>query len=261
MIAPLHTVRPEGGFRALQHAFTAHLREPDRVPRPAGVEERRMGIYRELLFNNVKGFLDSAFPVTRWLLGDERWLAMVKDFFARHRCATPLFMEIPQEFLSYLENERDGRSDPPFLYDLAHYEWVELALDVATDSLHGQDVDPNGDLLEGTPALSPLAWPLAYDWPVHRIGPDFLPDQPQATYLVVYRDRGDRVGFLEANPVTMRLLQLLEEGAEATGRELLMAIAAELRHPAPQVVIQGGHAILEDLRHRDVILGTRRGHP
>src|SRR3546814_6431904 len=35
--------------------------------------------------------------------------------------------------------------------------------------------DARGDLLAGCPLPSPLAWPLAYAWPVHRIGPDHQP--------------------------------------------------------------------------------------
>jgi hypothetical protein len=108
--------------------------------------------------------------------------------------------------------------------------------------------------------LSPLAWPLAYRFPVHRLSPDYTPGTaPETpTFLVVYRDRGDRVGFLEINPVTARLLErLAAPDAEATGRVLLTRIATELGHPDPRVVIDGGADILEALRRRDVILGTR----
>ena len=111
----------------------------------------------------------------------------------------------------------------------------------------------------GIPVLSPLAWQLAYQYPVHRIGPDFLPDQPgeTPTFLVVYRDRQDEVGFLEVNPVTKRLLELIEANSDASGRKLLLRIAAELSHPQPEVVISGGSEILQDLRNKHIISGTR----
>ena len=66
----------------------------------------------------------------------------------------------------------------------------------------------------------------------------------------------DDVGFLEVNPVTGRLLELIDENTSSTGRELLVAIAAELSHPNPDTVIKGGQEILNRLRRHDVLLGT-----
>ena len=72
---------------------------------------------------------------------------------------------------------RRDAGDPPWLAELAHYEWVELALQIA-ERRRLPPHDPDGDLLDGVPVLSPLAWPLAYRWPVHRIGPDSSPSAP-----------------------------------------------------------------------------------
>ena len=252
------TAKPE--FMQLQYAFAAHIRDPEQVAAPAGIEDRRMGIYRELFYNNVEGFLNNSFPVLRELLDNESWHAMVRDFFASHHCHSPLFLEIPREFLSYLDEERGQRDeDLPFLRELAHYEWVELALSIAEDEDSGE-VDANGDLLDAAPVLSSLAWPLSYAYPVHRISPEFQPTEPdkQETYLLVYRDVSDEVGFLELNPVSARLFALLQEHPGQTGRKLLEQIAAELQHPDPSLVITGGQSILEEWRQRGIVRGTLR---
>lgn len=249
-------------FVRRQYQFAAHLRDPERNPAPADVEDRRMGVYRDLFFNNVREFLAGTFPVLRRIHDDAAWGALMRDYFARHQAHTPLFLQMPQEFLRYLEEERGERDgDYPFLWELAHYEWVELALSVDTREPDEAPADPDGDLLAGVPVLSPLAWPLAYRFPVHRIGPELLPEAPpeQPTYLVVYRDRADAVGFLEVNPVTARLLELLQGEAPPTGRAALEDIAAALAHPQPEVVVEGGLAILRDLRAKDIVLGTRPG--
>jgi uncharacterized protein len=120
------------------------------------------------------------------------------------------------------------------------------------------DVNATGNLLDGVPVISPLAWLLNYRFPVHRISPEF---QPQAadmdpTYLLVYRDHDYEVRFIEANPVSARLTQLVIDNHNKTGRELLEQIADELDHPQPQTVIHGGLDILTDLKHRHVILGV-----
>lgn len=247
-------------FQKLQTALTAHLRDPENAPAPSGIEDRRLKIYRELFYNNIEGVLANAFPVLRQLIADAHWHPMVRAFFADHQNHDPLLHGLAEEFLHYLEDERGTvPGDPPYLQELAHYEWVELALSIAEDELTPVLADPNGDLLAGAPLLSPLAWVLAYDYPVHRIGPEFSPSTPSdtPTYLVVYRTRQDQVKFTEINAVTARLMALIELQPEATGRAHLTQIAAELGAAVDEIVM-AGHTMLLGLRARDVVIGTRR---
>ncbi len=252
--------RAASGLRQRQYEFAAHLRDPQRHA-CSGIEERRLRIYRELFYNNVEDCLASAFPVLRRVSGDAVWHARVRDFYARHRSAAPQFHRLPEEFLHYLADERGPHpDDPPFLRELAHYEWVELALSISPLELVADVADADGDLLDGAPVLSPLAWTLRYAYPVQRIGPDFQPQAPaaQPTYLMVNRDRRDRVRFLEINAVTARLAGLMAAEPSASGRALLLRIAAELGHPQPEAVVAEGARILEQLRGRDIVLGSRR---
>ena len=245
-------------FKQVQYRFTAHVRNPQKHARPADIEARRMNIYNELLYNNVEGFMASSFPVLRAISDDDTWHALIRDYFEQHKATTPLFQEMPREFLKYLEHERTPHdSDYPFMLELAHYEWVELALGIAEQEIDTHGIDTDGDLLEGVPVLSPLAWVLTYQYPVHKICQAYLPGEPpaQPTALVVYRGRDDEVHFLELNPVTAHLLQLIQSGARQTSRQMLSDIAAQLQHPNPDVVMQGGLQILHDLKTRDVILG------
>lgn len=246
-------------LRGLQTGFAAHLRNPDIHPAPADVEDRRMAIYRRLFFRNISNFLAKNFPVLRTLYEESDWNVLVRNFYTGHRARTPLFPEIPREFLQWLEErEAAGTADPPFILELAHYEWVEIALDLDPRELADHTPEPSVDLLDGRPVVSPLAWPLSYAWPVHRIRPDYRPAEPPAepTHLLVYRDRTDKVRFMQLNPVSLRLLQLLAGDTGLTGRRALERIAAELRHPDPQRVIEAGAALLDDFAQRDVVLGA-----
>lgn len=246
-------------FIQQQYTFAAHIRDPDSKPCPDDVEDRRMAIYRDLFYNNVEGFLANTFPVLKSLYDEAAWHRMTRDFFSTHKSHSPLFLEIPREFLTYLEHERGQRNDdPPFLFELAHYEWTELALSVAEIS-EPTGYQANADLLESRPVLSSVAWPFVYEYPVHRISPEFQPEQPdeQPTYLLVYRDAEDEVGFIELNAVSARLFSLLQETSECSGRHELQKIAEELQHPDPSVVINGGLGILEEWRNRSIVLGGR----
>jgi uncharacterized protein len=251
---------PISPLQRYQYAFTAHIRDPRGNPRPAGVAAGRMRVYNELLYNNIEGFLLACFPVTRRILGKRRWSRLVRAFFAGHRCRTPFFRQIPEEFVQWLQAARASHpADPPFLAHLAHYEWVELAIDVSPAEPPLDRIDPAGDLLAGRPALNPVSMRLSYPYPVHRIAPRLQPQAPDAqpTCILVFRDLQDKVRFDVLNPVTARLLALLESG-EREGRQALLQIAGEVRHAQPDVVVQGGRQILEDLRSRQAVLGTWR---
>ncbi len=250
------TARPR--FQEIQYGFARHLRDPENAPAPADIEDRRMEIYRGLFYRNVEGFIANSFPVLRKITPDDRWHVMLRDYFNRHVAHTPLFPKMPQEFLQYLEQEREDPHDPPFLLELAHYEWIEIAVSLDTRDISWNGINPDGDLLDGIPAASPLALLQQYTWPVHTIGPQNIPvaAPAQPTYLVVYRDRHDKVGFTELNPVSARLLQLIQMDQKQSGRRLLTAIAAELKHPDPEVVIKGGLATMTSLLQKDILLGV-----
>lgn len=248
-------------FKDIQHAFTAHLRDPENNPAPEGIEDRRMGIYRDLFYNNIEGFLSKGFPVIRSIYNDENWHRMVRDFFSRHKSQSPYFLEISQEFLAYLQNERKAQSeDPAGLLELAHYEWVELALNVSDETIKLDDIDVNGDLLASHPVISPVAWSLSYQFPVHKMSADYLPEQApeQPSYLVVYRNRNDEVKFMEINPVTARLIYLLDNNENMIGQQALEQIAQEMQHPNPELVMKGGLDALQELQSTGIILGTHR---
>ncbi|MBK1648292.1 DNA-binding domain-containing protein [Rhabdochromatium marinum] len=255
------------GFQQQQRAFTAHLRDPAQAAAPPDIEERRMAIYRDLVFNNLSSLLAGNFPVLRRLLAPEHWRDLVRDFLRRHRALSPLFPQLPREFLDFLSQHRRNHSDdPPFLLELAHYEWIEMALQITDVEPPPADLQPDGDLLEQHPLISPVAWPLSYRFPVHHIDPDHQPQKApqQPTHLLVYRDLAEhpvespiaQVRFMEINAVTSRLLTLLQQEPSLSGREALTRIASELGHQQPSQVIIFGASLLADLRARGVILGT-----
>jgi hypothetical protein len=256
----MHNKPPvEPTFIRQERRFAAHIRHPALNPKPEDVETRRMAIYNELFFNNVQGFLAASFPVLRRISADDHWRQLVRDFYAEHPCRNPLFSRLAEEFLSYLQRERRATAeDLPFLAELAHYEWVELALSLSDADEGLPAFDPNGDLLTGHPLISPLAWRFSYRYPVHRIGPDYRPGSPpqEATHLLIYRDRQDRIGFLEINPVTLALLDLLESEPTLSGRDAIEALVQTLNHPDPDTVMQAGIDLLNDLRRRDILLGV-----
>ena len=236
-------------LRESQMRMARFLRDPASQAPPEGVEPRRLRIYQDLIYNNIEGFISGGFPVLRSLYDDDDWHALVRRFIDGHRCHTPYFLEISQEFLRFLMEDFEPREcDPPFLVELAHYEWVELGLDVSEAEI--PDDTGTGDMLQARVRLSPLAWVLAYRFPVHQIGPGYRPDTAgDPTYLAVYRDRSDKVRFMALNSAMARLLELLRDADGQPLAEVLAALARELDTPAQAIT---GFAVDELNRLRDL---------
>ena len=215
-------------LRDKQLAMANYLRNPGAAPAPKEVEPRRLKVYEDLVYNNIEGFISSGFPVLRSLYDDSQWHELIRLFVKDHRCRSPYFLEISQEFLQFLLDEHELRDcDPPFMTELAHYEWVELVLDVSEHTLPEATIVD--DVLNTVLTLSPLAWSLSYDFPVHQIGPSFQPkEKGDPTYLVVYRNWEDRVRFMELNAATARLLALFKDNKGEETTTLLGRLADEL---------------------------------
>ncbi|MBD3644753.1 putative DNA-binding domain-containing protein [Alcanivorax sp.] len=246
-------------FQTLQRRFAAHLRNPQNHSAPGDIEERRLDIYRTLFFNNVNGFITQGFPVLYSILDAQRWQRLVRTFFDQHACQTPYFLEIPQEFVTFLASGQGlEEGDPPFLLELAHYEWMELVLDASTEQFPTTGFHPEGDLLRAIPQLSPLHVVLSYQYPVHEICVEFQPQTPlsQPLWLLVYRDRADQVRFMEINAPTARLLQLIEENPDNTGFQVVGQLAEELQFADVEKLAAFARDILLQMHQRDILIGA-----
>ena len=237
--------------------LAAHVRDPEAHPGPPGIEPRRLKIYSDLVYNNLDGLLAGNFPVIRKTVGDADWSSLVRGFLARHRSHTPLFTELGREFIAFLESEAGTHPARPWLPELAHYEWAELGLQLS--EAVAPPHDPDGDLLGGVPVLSPLAWPLAYRWPVHQIGPDFQPVEPppEPTLVLLRREDDGRVHFSVLSPLLFRLLALVGADQSRNGRALLKQLAGEAGLDDFDAFLQQARPMLARLRSEGTLPGTR----
>ena len=165
-------------------------------------EEPGLKIYRELFFNSVCGFLDGTFPVSRDAVGDERWMEYSRSFFRDHQATSPLFLEISEEFLAWLVTQQDILDEFPYLAELAHYEWLELAVDVM--DVDGFRVEADGPFDPDSPvSINPASIAACYQYPVHQIS-GFEPEVvEQMSGFVVYRDEADKVRFISCTPLKL----------------------------------------------------------
>lgn len=246
-------------LRAQQWALTAHLRDPQHQPAPAGLDQRRLQVYRDLLLNTLQALLAGSFPVLLQVLDENEWAALCRRYVIAHRCASPLFTEVAAEFVAWLQHV--DALPRPFLAELAHYEWVEQALqglDAAPLQAPAASMDPWSTPLR----RSPLAWPLAYRWPVHRLGRDEQPDVApvQATFLLARRQPDGTVVFSQLSALAWQLLEQIEASPPRSGAEHLQDVAEQQGLALPDLA-PDGRALLAQLLAAGVIGAERTARP
>ena len=242
-------------LRQFQLSFGKYLRDPENIAIPDGIDSSRVTIYQNLIFNNVKGFIDSCFPVCKTLLSESEWLSLIRNFFVSWRASSPYFHEVPQEFLSFLQqNPRDNL--PPWFLELAHYEWVELAVDTADDtdpSLGNISPETDGDeVIRCNTTLQNVS----YAWPVHKISAESIPENPENTFLVVYRDNDFNVQFSEINPATSVMLNFIQN--EALTRSAIVDRMHEVMPDFSREQLQGFiYQIIDQLLGQQILMTGR----
>jgi hypothetical protein len=219
-----------------QAAFTRGIRTPREQGVPPGLDGQRYEVYRDLVYRNLDGLLAGGFPVLKATLPAEQWATLIGEFLADHRAQTPLFLELGQEFVAFLGGREVQGWEPDWLCELAHYERIELELAIAPDWEPPPGTE--ADIAGAVPRLSPLARLLCYEHPVHRIGPDHDP-APEATFLLVHRDRNDDVQFMALMPATAQLLALIETNRSTSSVGLLRELADALAAPAGSLEAHG----------------------
>jgi hypothetical protein len=245
------------GFKTVQQQFAKSIRDPKQgqtlFPE---IEARRLNIYQELFFNNVKGFVSSGFPVLKSLYSDTVWDALVRQFFIEHACHSPYFLDISEEFLTFLTKGYEPKeSDPPFLLELAHYEWIELVISIRQANEDEQRVAP--DAFVSTPLhLTSLAMVVSYAYPVHQLCAEFTSAEPSAArhYFVVYRDSEDNVQFVELNAITAVLLDTLRSNDGLMFDQLITQIAAQFSQFTPEQLHMGALQIVSQFVQLGVVV-------
>jgi len=219
---------PSLKFQQLQQQMTQVIRCPEAAYQGTAygglpIESRRLAVYRSLFLNNITDLMHNVFPVMSEILGEEKVETLAGLFLQQYGSQTPLFHELGQEFLQFLQQWQTteaAQGYPPWLFELAHYEWVELALMVAEETCDFNAHQHSKKLAslcqeQTLLQLCETAWPLGYAWPVDEISKDHAQHlQPKATFFLVYRTPEGQVAFMKVTAALFQWLQVLWQSEE-----------------------------------------------
>lgn len=237
-------------LKDFQREYAAFLREPSSKDRPKDIPSRQSLVYEELLFNNIKGFIDNCFPVAKSLFSGDQWQNLARQFYSEWPSHTPYFHKIPKQFVDYLNSEStELPASMPWLAELCHYEWMELHVDTLNVALPQERPILN---LNNKLTINPTLQLLQYVWPVHTISQSHQPEKPEHTFILVFRNTNDRVKFININAVTALLIDVAQQTDSIN--EAMKFVAEKIGKAADEKFTSFGLDILQSLAGQEAIL-------
>lgn len=176
----------------------------------SGLNAEKTELYHSLVLGNLQEVVEPCFPILRSIVCQNVWHELLFDFFQTTKLETPIFHQLPYEFVKYLQNINSETY--PFMAELAHYEWVELELELAESVQSACNINEK-EVLNTPWQLASCARLLAYDYNVHDIGEHYQPVEKVPTYLAVYQHSG-KVNFMILNQPCFQLLECILEEAQ-----------------------------------------------
>ncbi|WP_153916130.1 DNA-binding domain-containing protein [Shewanella sp. TC10] len=241
-------------FIDTQQSFMDYIRDPNQ-PLPDGMTLERMTVYRELFFNNINGFVSGAFPVLKSLYTEDAWLKLIQQFFVSFDCKTPIFIEISQEFIAFLQTSYQLLDyDPPFMVELAHYEWLELYIATVFDNEN--ELVISSDMITELPlSMSVKATVTQYHYEVQHISVDYQPTEPseQPHSFCVYRDNADEVVFLQLNPLTAQVLAFITQAETCYLSDIITWLQSSYPQMSAEALSNGCLQMLQQLAEKGII--------
>lgn len=240
-------------FRQYQFALARHLRDPLSVPAPEGVDTVAAAACTQEMVQHLCDVLAPAFPITQALLGEDIWEHAVRLFLKEAPSHTPWASTTQRAFVDHVCESPEMQNLPAWLQDLAHFEWLQNAVNTAP--VQWPAFDANADVMHHAVVLNPTHVEAAYEWPVHSIDTDHKPDDMQSTHVSMLRDMDDELHVFESSVFRGQLLDLLREGQ--TGKQAFTVLAHWLSYPEPEAFVREGVDVMAQLQREGIVLGAR----
>ncbi len=211
-------------------------------------------IYHRLLRANLTEVLNGVYTRTIQALGLEFWNILIDRFFERYEAKTRYFYELPDEFLAFLWQNKGLYRDRPWLFALAHFEWMELALTVSTEVLAEKSRVSYSKSLSFK--LSPLAHYCEYEYAVYPGDSAYkaLAKRAQTWQGLVYRNREHQVRWFELDAWTVRIIQQFNVHGTMREDDLVHALIQQTPDHSSEQIRISLHAWCELWLKQDILI-------
>ncbi|MFO1373637.1 MAG: hypothetical protein U1E99_03450, partial [Agitococcus sp.] len=94
-----------------------------------------------------------------------------------------------------------------------------------------------------------------YQWPVHKMNNKDKNNLSSVTYILMYRNLENDVQMMELNPLSLQVVQLLQDNQTMTGHDLLDILAQQLQQSQRALEVPFKQ-LLATLLDKQIILGV-----
>jgi hypothetical protein len=226
--------------------------------------QKNLDIYAGLIFNNINSALQSCFPICYSISEFDYWDDLVHAFIEEYTCASPMFRDIPEQFLEWLNKKNHSKKVkqvlPIYFTSFAHYEWVEMAIAIAPDNNYNQEIKQvinKHDWLNTNLVLSD-AWTIVdYYYDVHLITKEYQPKvkKKQANYYLIFRNADGGVKFTLLNSLSVNLISMLSQ-QNLTAEQAIQLLVEQQPSLDKQDLLNTTADLLDNLYEQGFIFGV-----
>jgi len=198
-------------FAAAGAYFGEHPDDPQRLIAAFPgweVDPRRVGLYGRFVRGNLEDVLEHLFPICKAALDAPRWEGLLRAFYARRPATHWELNAAGRDFPAFLTEQADL---PPFLGDLATFEWAKFAVYAAEVEVPTRvetlTVNPTLRLLSHPWRLCRYSVAFGETGEVARGGP--VAEEEQA---LLWRNRRRFTSYRPADARSLLPLKLAAEG-------------------------------------------------
>ncbi len=220
--------------------------------------EQRFRVYRRMARHRLSDVIENSFPRLRVALSDmepilERW-------FDESPPRSPYVRDIAGEFAKWL-SEAELSGAPPWVNELAAFEWATLDVQHAHEEEGAEDVREIGELDFERPAiLTPAHRILRTRYAVHRIPEDVttMPVVEEGPFaLCIYRDPASHEPrVLELSPIAAAIVEEVRTG-DGTVVDAVRAASVRESFAIDGPFIEAFSELVADLAERGVWIGAK----
>ncbi len=212
-----------------QSAFANAIRQEkafkSKLSRPEALEQ-----YRRMVFHVAEDAINAAYPLTKNLLDEREWKALVKDFYRSGAMESPQIWRMPETLVAFVEkNYVQLQRKYPFLLELMHFEWAEIVVYMMPDKK--VELPLNGNVENGYIVLNPEMELLHFHFPVHLKPASKISVNDRSNFFVSLHRHADsgKVLFTNLSPLTAQMIALLLEGVKMEFEALVKLSCASLQ--------------------------------
>lgn len=214
----------------------------------------KLSNYKQMVWNVVYDSLSKVYPISRQIIGNEKWNELVEFFFAKHKCRTNQIWKLPKEFIQCMKiGHGYKKANIPYLMDLLRFEWCEVEVFMMRN--RKIKFAPITSSSENRLTINPYLKILTLNHPVHLLKKE-EPLGRKTSHILCYRGWEDfRVYYLEISVLGKHLINCLKKGF--TLKEITKDLLGSLIENKEKELCKETENFFQEMINKQIILGRR----